>query len=220
LHCENDGEWLNLDLQTKKVIRTDEMKFPSTKIFFLPILLAALLSTLISCTKNSEVKDDDAKAAAALVGVWRGDGTYEDEADAGWQESWKMVRKSDGNYVVEYLIVHDIDKLYEISSDAGTWNYENGVYTEINSNGDEVVYDVFSVKQDWFEYNIAARTGSANIQESKTVETFQLQSPPEEYSEVSYEQPLEPSPELSPEVTAEQLLQQVPGVEIPAEVVE
>ena len=156
------------------------------KYLLIPVLLA-----LVSCTNNPEVKDNDAKAAEVLVGVWRGDGTYEDEEDAGWAESWKMVRGSDGNYKVEYMIVHDGDKLFEQSSDAGTWSYEDGVYYEINSSGNKIVYDVFSVKADWFEYNIAQRQGSANIQESKTVDNFQLQGPPNGYSKVSYDQPTE-----------------------------
>ncbi|MBT8124738.1 MAG: hypothetical protein KJO81_07940, partial [Gammaproteobacteria bacterium] len=89
------------------------------------LLLIPLLLALVSCTNNAEFKDDDVKAAEALVGVWRGDGTYEDEEDAGWAESWKMVRGADGNYKVDYMIVHNGDKLYEQSSDAGTWAYED-----------------------------------------------------------------------------------------------
>ncbi len=165
------------------------MKISSIGFFFRLTLLAFFLLTSWSCTNNPEVKEDDAKATEALVGVWRGDGTYEDEEDAGWAESWKIVRGSDGSYQVDYMIVHDGDKLYESSSDAGTWSYENGVYTEVNGNGENVIYDVFSVKADWFEYNIAQREGTANIQESKTVDDFKLQGPPEGYSEVSYELP-------------------------------
>jgi len=163
---------------------------------------------LTSCTKNSEVKDDDAKATEALVGIWRGDGSYEDEEDAGWAESWKMVRGSDGTYQVDYMIVHDGDKLYEQSSDAGTWSYEGGVYYEVNSNGDKITYDVYSVKSDWFEYNIAERDGSANIQESKTVDNFQLQGPPDGYSEVTYEQPAELSVEV-PEIEIENQIEEM-----------
>jgi len=157
------------------------------------ILFASLLFAVQSCDKipgmQGEMKDDDASAKSALVGVWRGDGTYDDEEDAGWAESWKMVRKADGSYIVEYLIVHAGDKLYEQSGDAGAWGYENGVYFEINSQGEKILYDVFSVKKDWFEYNIVERAGSANIQESKTVDNFQLQNPPDGYAEVSYDQP-------------------------------
>ena len=145
-----------------------------------------------SCDKipgiKSELKDDDAGAKSALVGVWRGGGTYEDEEDAGWTESWKMVRKADGSYIVDYLILHAEDKLYERSSDAGTWEYEKGEYFEINSQGDKILYNVFSVKNDWFEYNIAERAGSVNIQESKTVDNFELQNPPDDYALVSYDQ--------------------------------
>ncbi|QMU60603.1 MAG: hypothetical protein GKR92_02385 [Gammaproteobacteria bacterium] len=154
-------------------------------------LLIPVLLVLASCTNNSEVKDNDAKAAEVLVGVWRGDGTYADEEDAGWAESWKMIRESDGSYKVDYMIVHDGDKLFEQSSDAGTWSYEDGVYYEVNGGGNKIAYDVFSVKADWFEYNIAQRQGTPNIQESKTVEGFQLQGPPEGYSEVTYDQPVD-----------------------------
>ena len=172
-------------------------------------LLIPLLLALVSCTNNPEVKDDDAKATEALAGIWRGEGTYEDEEDAGWAESWKMVRGSDGTYQVDYLIVHDGDKLFEQSTDAGTWSYEDGVYYETNSNGDKITYDVFSVKTDWFEYNIAQRQGSANIQESKTVENFQLQRPPDGYSEVSYEQPAELPTEIQ-----EGLSEELPEVQL------
>ena len=165
------------------------MKLPIHKlIFFLALLLVTLLA-LPSCTKNAEVKDNDAKAKAALVGVWRGEGSYAGEEDAGWSESWKIVRQADGKYIVDYLILNDNEKLYELSKDEGTWSYENGAYLEVNGNGDQVTYQVYSVKDDWFEYNIPERDGTANIQESKTVDTYQLQSPPKGYSLVSYEQP-------------------------------
>ncbi len=178
------------------------MKISSIGFFFRLFFIASLLIPLWSCTNNPEVKDDDAKATEALAGVWRGDGTYEDEEDAGWSESWKMVRGSDGTYEVDYMIVHDGDKLYEKSSDAGTWSYKDGVYTEVNSNGDNVTYDVFSVKSDWFEYNIAQREGSSNIQETKTVDDFELQGPPEGYSEVTYELPSELLDEVPVETPA------------------
>ena len=163
------------------------MKSILTAVFYFTLLIA-----LQSCDKipglQSEMKDDDAKAKQALIGVWRGEGGYEGEEDAGWSESWKIERNADGKYSVDYLILNDDEKLYELSSDAGSWSYENGVYYEINSNGDKVIYDVYSVKDDWFEYNIADRQGSANIQETKTVDTFQLQSPPKGYSLVTYDQ--------------------------------
>lgn len=165
-------------------------------------LIIVLLLLSASCTKNSELKDDDVKATAALVGVWRGTGTYAQDEDAGWEEIWKIVRQADGNYEVSYLLIHDNEKLYELSFDTGTWFYEEGVYYEINSQGDKVRYDVYSVKEDWFEYNIAERQGSANIEESKTVDTYQLQKPPEGYSEVSYEQSSEDEPVEESEVEA------------------
>lgn len=183
--------------------------------FFRILFLVPFLLILWSCTNNTEVKDNDAKATEALVGVWRGDGSYEDEEDAGWAESWKMVRGSDGTYEVDYIIMHDADKLYEKSSDAGTWMYKDGIYTEVNGNGDNIIYDVFSVKKDRFEYNIAQRKGSANIEETKTVNDFQLQGPPEGYSEVSYELPGELPSELQSELQDE--LQDDLQLEVPIE---
>ncbi|MGH1538568.1 MAG: lipocalin family protein [Gammaproteobacteria bacterium] len=162
------------------------------KILLNIFLLALILLASLSCVKNEEVKDNDVKATAALVGVWRGSGSYEDEENVGWAESWKIERHADGRYSVDYLIVHDGEKLFERSSDSGTWSYQGGVYYEINSQGAKVTYDVYSLKDDWFEYNIAQRDeDSANIEESKTVGTFVLQDPPEGYSEVTYEQPTE-----------------------------
>jgi hypothetical protein len=166
------------------------MKSLSIMFFFRCLFLAALLLTLMSCTNNPEVRDDDTKAADLLVGVWRGGGTYKNEENAGWAESWKMVRESDGTYKVDYLAVNDGEKQFEQSSDTGVWTYEDSVYYEVNSNGIKTTYDVFSVKVDWFEYNIAQRQGSINIEESKTVDKFQLQGPPVGYSEVSYERPI------------------------------
>lgn len=154
-------------------------------------LLIPFFLVLVSCTNNPDVKDNDTKASESLVGVWRGEGSYDDEEDPGWKESWKMVRGSDGTYMVDYMIVHDGEKRYEQSSDAGTWSYKDGVYYEINSNEDKITYDVFIVKKDRFEYNLAERQGTANIEETKTVETFQLQDPPDGYSLVSYDQPLD-----------------------------
>ena len=152
-------------------------------------MLAPVFLVLLSCTNNPDVKDDDAKATESLVGVWRGEGTYSDEEDSGWTESWKIERGGDGTYKVDYMIMHDEDKLYEQSSDAGTWSYEEGVYYEINKNSSKATYDVFIVKNDRFEYNLAQRKGTANIEETKTVEDFQLQTPPDGYSQVTYEQP-------------------------------
>ncbi len=167
------------------------MKSSINKLIFILILFSLTLLTVSSCTKNAEVKDNDAKAKAALVGVWRGEGSYAGEEDAGWSETWKMVRQADGKYIVDYLILNDNEKLYELSKDEGTWSYEDGAYLEVNGNGDEVTYQVYSVKDDWFEYNIPERDGIANIQESKTVDTYQLQSPPKGYSLVSYDQPID-----------------------------
>lgn len=162
-----------------------------SSIFKSIFVLILTLLMLPACTKNAEVKDNDAKARKALVGVWRGEGSYAGEEDAGWSESWKMVRQADGKYIVDYLILNANEKLYESSSDEGTWSYENGIYREVNGNGDQITYEVYSVKDDWFEYNIPDRDGAANIQESKTVENYQLQSPPKDYSLVNYEQPIE-----------------------------
>ena len=167
------------------------MKSSINGLFFTLALFLLILLGLPSCTKNAEVKDNDAKAKEALVGVWRGEGNYAGEEDAGWSESWKMVRQADGKYFVDYLILNDSEKLYELSSDTGTWSYENGAYLEVNGNGEQITYQVYSVKNDWFEYNIPERDGSANIQESKTVDNYELQNPPKGYSVVTYEEPIE-----------------------------
>ena len=169
------------------------MKSFATKFFLSYILLSASIYTLTSCTQNPEVKDNDAKSKQALVGVWRGEGGYENVEDAGWSEVWKITREENGKYTVDYLILNNDEKLYELSSDQGTWSYKDGVYYEVNGNGDQVVYNVYSVKNDWFEYNIAEREGTSNIQETKTVDTFQLQEPPKDYSLVTYDQPSEQS---------------------------
>ena len=167
------------------------MKSFTAKIFLPIILLSTSIYTLTSCTQNPEVKDDDAKSKQALIGVWRGEGGYENEEDAGWSEIWKITREANGKYAVDYLIMNDDEKLYELSSDQGTWSYKDGVYYEVNGNGDQIVYNVYSVKNDWFEYNIDEREGTANIKESKTVDTFQIQEPPKDYSLITYEQPNE-----------------------------
>ena len=44
-------------------------------------LLIPFFLILVSCTNNPDVKDDDAKASESLVGVWRGEGSYDDEED-------------------------------------------------------------------------------------------------------------------------------------------
>ncbi len=166
------------------------MKLSLTKATSTFVFLFAFLMSMTSCTQNAEVKDNDAKARKALVGVWRGEGGYESVEDAGWKESWKMTRTDDGKYTVEYLTINDTEKLYELSSDSGTWKYENGVYTETNKNDYQVTYNVYSVKQDWFEYNLAERESEQHIQEAKTEDAYQLQKPPEDYAVVNNEQSL------------------------------
>ena len=137
----------------------------------------ALVSLLlvISCTNNQELKDDDQKARDALVGVWRGAGEYQDDANQGWNELWKMTRHQDGSFEVSYLLTHDGNKQYEITSDSGKWFYENGSYFEVNVYDQKSVYKVYSVKKDWFEYNFIQRGDDVTIQETKTVDNYQLQ---------------------------------------------
>ena len=162
------------------------MKTLSINLILIPLFLVSFLFGLASCTNNPDVKDDDAKAKVALVGVWRGEGSFEDEADV-----WKIIRQADGTYVANYLVVHNEKKLYVRTSDEGTWGFEDGVYYEINSSGNKTIYTVSQVKKDYFEYNIEQNVDSDNIHESKTVDDFQLQGPPDGYSEVSHEQPTE-----------------------------
>ncbi len=163
--------------------------FISKAVITFFFMLTALAS-IPSCTQNTEVKDDDAKASEALVGVWRGEGGYDGANDAGWKETWKMTRSADGKYAVDYLTINDDEKLYELASDVGTWSYENGIYLETNKNGQQITYTVYSVKDDWFEYNLADRDSEQHIKEAKTEEAYQLRKPPEGYSVVSNEQAL------------------------------
>jgi len=101
-----------------------------------------------------------------------------------------MVRTDDGKYTVDYLTLNEREKRYELSSDTGTWSYENGVYMETNKNGYKVTYTVYSLKSDWFEYNLTDRESEQHIQETKTEAGYELQSPPEGYSIVNNEQAL------------------------------
>lgn len=152
-------------------------------------LVLTLFLLAISCTNNPELKEDDQKARDALVGVWRGAGVYQDEADQGWNELWKMTRHQDGRFEVSYLLVHDGNKQYEVTSDSGKWFYENGGYYEVKANDQKSVYKVYSVKKDWFEYNYIQRGDDVKIQETKTVESYQLQDPPDGYAEFAYQEP-------------------------------
>jgi len=145
------------------------------------LLLLALLS-MTACTNNSELKDDDQKSIQALVGVWRGAGDYQGQEDEGWSENWKITRHADGTFEVQYLLVNDVKKEYELTTDHGKWSYENGRYLEVSSNDEQSVYKVYSLKKDWFEYNFIQRGDDVTIQETKTVDNYQLQEPPEGYS--------------------------------------
>ena len=151
------------------------------KYFLFSVILA-----VVCCTNNPEFKEDDQKARDALVGVWRGSGEFQDEEDQGWNEFWKIIRHKDGTFKVSYLLVHDGNKKYEITSDSGRWGYENGAYYEIYDNDLKTVYKVYSVKKDWFEYNQIQRGGK--IEEIKTAETYQLQDPPEGYTEIVHQE--------------------------------
>lgn len=150
-------------------------------------LLVITLLFVVSCTNNPELKDDDQKARDALVGVWRGSGEFKDEKDQGWNEFWKIIRHHDGTFEVSYMLVHDGNKQYEITSDSGRWNYENGTYYEVYKNDLKTLYKVYSVKKDWFEYNQIQRGGK--IEEIKTAETYQLHDPPKGYTELVFQEP-------------------------------
>ena len=157
-------------------------------LFFLLFFIA-----IAACTNNSELKGDDQKARQALIGVWRGMGDYQDQEDEGWSENWKITRHADGTFEVQYLLVNDRNKEYEITTDQGTWSYENGRYQEINSFDVKSVYKVYSLKNDWFEYNFIQRGDGVTIQETKTVENYQLQDPPKGYSKYVSQRSVIPS---------------------------
>lgn len=146
--------------------------------------LSITLILIVSCSNNPELKDNDNKAKDALVGVWRGSGEYGEGEDQGWDELWRIERNKDGSFEVGYLLVHDENKEYEYTTDSGNWNFENGKYYEIYGENLKTVYKVYSVKKDWFEYNQIERSDDVTIQEVKTEDSFQLQKPPQGYSEV------------------------------------
>ena len=136
------------------------------------LLLTSLLLFFISCTNNPELKDNDQKARAALSGVWRGEGKYQDEENKGWNEFWKITRHQDGELEVKYLLVNDTNKQYEITADTGRWFYANGTYQELDSYEHKSVYKVYSLRKDWFEYNYIQRGDSVTIQETKTEASY------------------------------------------------
>ncbi len=138
----------------------------------------------VSCSNNPELKDNDSKAKSALIGVWRGAGKYGEGDDQGWDESWKMVRSQDGSFEVSYLLVHDGNKEFEHTTQTGSWDFENGKYYEIYEEDLKIVYKVYSVKKDRFEYNQIERGDDVTIEEIKTEMTFQLQDPPKSYIEL------------------------------------
>ncbi len=146
-----------------------------------------VLICLISCTENSELKNNDQLARDALSGVWRGEGKYQNEQDQGWVEYWKIIRHQDGTFEVQYLVIHKEDKFYEYANDTGQWFYENGSYSEINKNNQKSVYTVYSVKKDSFEYNLVQNETTTKISEIKTVAEYQLQDPPDGYKELKHE---------------------------------
>ena len=142
---------------------------------------------VFSCTNNADLKEDDQKARDALVGVWRGAGEYQDETGKIWDEIWRMTRYQDGKYEVKFLLIQDDAKQYGITSIAGKWFYENGQYYEVDKDNLKTIYKVYSVKKDRFEYNFIERSDKVNIEETKTVESYQLQDPPDDYTELVYQ---------------------------------
>lgn len=151
------------------------------------ILIFSLLF-IISCSNNSELKDNDAKAKEALIGVWRGFSSGDNDLGTGqgWDDYWKITRKENGAFKINYLLVNDEKKEYELSSNNGKWDYIDGKYYEINNDDSKIIYKVYSLKNDWFEYNQIERSEtSATIQEVKTEGTYQLQQPPPDYNQVA-----------------------------------
>lgn len=151
------------------------------------ILRSVIFIFLVSCTNNSELKDDDQGARDALVGVWRGAGEYHDDAGQVWNELWKMARYQDGKFEVSFLLVQDDKKQYGVTSVSGKWFYENGKYYEVDEDSQKTYYNVYSVKKDRFEYNFLERSDKVNIEEIKTVENYQLQDPPQGYTELVHQ---------------------------------
>lgn len=168
--------------------------------------LFLLLLFIAACTYNSELKDDDKKSTQALVGVWRGEGDYQDQEDEDWSESWKISRHANGTFEVNYLLINDKNKEYEITTDKGKWSYVDGRYLETNSQDDKSVYKVYSVKKDWFEYNYIQRGDGVTIQETKTVDNYQLQDPPEGYAKYVYQETDSPNAEQGKSITSEKKL--------------
>ena len=148
--------------------------------------LLLLLLFPVSCTDHLELKQNDQRARDMLVGTWRGAGEYQDED--GRQEFWKIVRRHDGRFEVEYLLVHDGNRQYERSSGSGKWSYGNGRYYEVDKNGWKSVYKVYSVKKDWFEYNYIQHGDAVTIKEVKMAQGYQLKQPPEGYTEFVHQE--------------------------------
>lgn len=152
-------------------------------------LLYILFFFIVSCSNDTELpelKDDDLKAKEALIGVWRGISRGENDIGEGkgLDEFWKIFRKQDGTFEVMYLLVNGKDKNYELSSDNGKWGFENGMYYEVDNNNLKTVYKVYSIKNDWFEYNQVERADNSKIQEVKTEMSYQLPQPPTDYTEI------------------------------------
>ncbi len=152
-------------------------------------ILLILSLFVISCTNNSELKHDDQQARDTLVGVWRGAGNYQDEGDRGWREYWKMIRHKDGSYDVSYLLIHEKNKQYELTSDSGKWKFENSRYFEVDRHEQKSEFKVLSLKKDLFKYNYIQRDDNLPISETKTSDNYQLQEPPEGYTEFVYQKP-------------------------------
>ena len=151
------------------------------------LFLIVFLLCIASCSNNSELKDNDEKAKEALIGVWRGFSSGDNDLGSGkgWDEYWKISRYENGIFKINYLLINNTKKEYEISSDKGKWNFENGKYYEIHNGENKIIYKVHSLKNDWFEYNQIERMNSeATIQEVKTVDTYQLQEPPLNYNQL------------------------------------
>ena len=146
-------------------------------------LLIIFLLVISACTNNNETKDDDTNAQKTLIGVWRGQGGFRHQDAEGWEQIWKINRYEDGTYDVDYLLTNDVTKEYAKFSDSGEWFYEKGSYYEVNQNDEKFLFKVYSLKDDRFEYNNIDDSDEVKIQETKTVDNFQLQDPPEGYKE-------------------------------------
>ncbi|WP_041598810.1 lipocalin family protein [Hahella chejuensis] len=143
---------------------------------------AAALS-LNACHADVELKQDATKAKAALVGVWQGDGSADDEGNySGLEEYWKITRTADGRFEQEYLSMDMSAKKYTLALEKGAWDYEGGMYVETHDDGQSNSFRVISITENTFQYNFPQDSDDYFIEEGKTDSDFELIKPPPEFA--------------------------------------